>query len=422
MPSFHSLWRRLAAVFTDVGLLWLLGMVLCLMFFEPLVALGKWGILIGATVAMAYTTALDAGGGTLGKRLFGLRIVDAQGRAPGWRRALVRNLVRVLPWFILDFLGQTNLTAVMIGGVVLQPLYVASTMLVVFDRSHRAVHDLLAHTSVHRVAEAEIPPPTALTRRSLLLVLVPCVIGWAGVVWTQVSPQFSGLERICDAVNALPNLTGVSVNDMTAFLPGETVRTLNVAANYSGDLNAPTGPFVLRMLDKIEASGVDLSGFKRMHIGLRRMAMAGIAWRSNDVGWDRPMTQWRYGDFTDWEQLAGEAPTHWNEGDKSLEVRTWFYRTQDANHKPELAYVVQWNDPDFDPAKMNASFAKAEAAPVLAYLCAHETWRRFSLPDGKTPIFANTVGVLLAKWPKLPRTQFQRFGVMWKLPADCPGK
>jgi len=61
---------------------------------------GGYGLL-----STLYIIILEAGGGTPGKRILGMRIVSAKdGGAPGFGRALVRNLFRfidVLPFFYI---------------------------------------------------------------------------------------------------------------------------------------------------------------------------------------------------------------------------------------------------------------------------------------------------------------------------------
>lgn len=420
-PLSHSLWRRVAALLTDMLLLWLMGSLLCLMFFDALAEMGKWGILIGATSAMTYATVLDADGGTFGKRLFGLSIVDVDGHAPGWRRALVRNLVRVLPWFVLDWLGQTRLTWVEVCGAIFQPLYAASFMLVVFDRAHLAVHDRLSRTCVRRTTATDAPSLPDMTQRSWLLVLLPIVVGLVALVGSRFSFAMVQVERIFAVVSELPEASVVAVNDNTVYSPNGNTRTLQITANVQGDPKAAIGA-AAHIAATVVGLGVDLAPYDRMRIGLRQLATTGIGWRSNDMAWDRPMIQWRFGDFTEWEQLAGEAPTRWLDRGQAFDVRTWFYRSDDSSGGKGLAYVVEWNDPNFEPAKMKESVARQEAAPVLAYICSHKSWERFSLPDAKGPIFAKVVGVLLTKWPTSRGVRYPHFGVTWHVPLDCPGQ
>ncbi len=64
--------------------------------------------IIPTALFLVYAVLLDATGGTLGKRLLGMRIVDKQGNKPGLGRSLVRNLLRVIdaiPFVIPYLLG-----------------------------------------------------------------------------------------------------------------------------------------------------------------------------------------------------------------------------------------------------------------------------------------------------------------------------
>lgn len=57
-----------------------------------------------AIISLAYYILLEAGGGTLGKRILGMRIIDENGNKPGFGKSLVRNLLRIvdaIPGFYL---------------------------------------------------------------------------------------------------------------------------------------------------------------------------------------------------------------------------------------------------------------------------------------------------------------------------------
>ena len=90
---------------------------------------------------------------TFGKRRLRLIVTDANGRPPGFRRALVRSAVLFLPWqlghtavFHLAA-GSTSIAfvALSIGA---QLLVLASLLLMVTDSRHRALHDWVAGTRV----------------------------------------------------------------------------------------------------------------------------------------------------------------------------------------------------------------------------------------------------------------------------------
>lgn len=65
--------------------------------------------IINILTTLLYFILLEAGGGTLGKRLLGMRVVDEQGRSPGFGKSLGRNLLR-----FIDFLPAFYI----LGGIV----------------------------------------------------------------------------------------------------------------------------------------------------------------------------------------------------------------------------------------------------------------------------------------------------------------
>lgn len=83
---------------------------------------------VTVAVYLAYQTLCNTAGSSPGKRICGLRIIDARGRPPGLRRGLVRALWS-LASSVPPFLG-----------------YLAVT----WDREHRAWHDRLSGTWVVR--------------------------------------------------------------------------------------------------------------------------------------------------------------------------------------------------------------------------------------------------------------------------------
>lgn len=64
--------------------------------------------MLPTVILLLYQILLEATGGTLGKRILGMKIVDAQGNKPGIGRSLARNLLRIidaLPFAIPYLLG-----------------------------------------------------------------------------------------------------------------------------------------------------------------------------------------------------------------------------------------------------------------------------------------------------------------------------
>lgn len=150
LPPIAGFWRRAAAKLVDtLGLFLVLGVIVdAPVFGFPFDPLGdissstRAGIL--ALLLAAYYTVLEARGwqASLGKRLFGLRVIGRRGGSPGWARALMRSwpfwlpliaLSRPIPYAILTTLG---LLAVVAAG---------------FTAHRQGLHDLMARTLVVRI-------------------------------------------------------------------------------------------------------------------------------------------------------------------------------------------------------------------------------------------------------------------------------
>src|SRR5580698_9064311 len=94
--AIAGFWRRLAALFIDMILLAIVGFVIGTLAFRQLVEMGQSARLIGAAITLVYYGVLNSGlggGGTLGKRMLGLRVVRRNGQTIGLARSLLRTIV-----------------------------------------------------------------------------------------------------------------------------------------------------------------------------------------------------------------------------------------------------------------------------------------------------------------------------------------
>jgi len=85
------------------------------------------GAFFGIALAI-LSVILEAGGGTPGKRMLGMRIIDATGAPPGLGRALVRGILR-----LVDFIPA---------------VYLLGAVLVTMSAKHQRLGDLAARTFV----------------------------------------------------------------------------------------------------------------------------------------------------------------------------------------------------------------------------------------------------------------------------------
>ena len=97
----------------------------------------------------------SAWGATLGKRLFGLRVIDLDGQRIGFGRALGRTIVKCIPWEVvhyticfpepIDFTANEGMRK---GILVAWILLFAYALTVAFRARRQAPHDLVAGTLV----------------------------------------------------------------------------------------------------------------------------------------------------------------------------------------------------------------------------------------------------------------------------------
>jgi uncharacterized RDD family membrane protein YckC len=258
-----------------------MGMAICVVFFEPLVRIGDWGRLIGFPLAMAYAAWFDARGGTPGKLLLKIRVAIADGRPPGLRRALIRNVIRIGPWFVLTLPIRSRTPFQEIVVSVPAALYVASLLLVAFDESHQAVHDRAAGTYVlPDKAAAPVPAPGSL--RSLTLGAVPFVVVAALPFFLRTPARLVPLIPIQEAVERLPSHPAVSVNDNTLFLRGGgRARILQVGASFIGP-QQEVAAFGREVADAVLRAHPDLSPYDAVQVVVRRQAVLGIGFFSKN--------------------------------------------------------------------------------------------------------------------------------------------
>jgi uncharacterized RDD family membrane protein YckC len=114
-----------------------------------------------ATVSLpvwAYFTLLEGSGwqASLGKRLLGLRVTDTMGNRIGFGRALLRTIVKLIPWEITHLSlmlptpiwGESASTSLRPGLIVANALLVLYIAVAVLTPRKQSVHDLIAGTLV----------------------------------------------------------------------------------------------------------------------------------------------------------------------------------------------------------------------------------------------------------------------------------
>jgi uncharacterized RDD family membrane protein YckC len=156
--AYAGFWRRFFAYILD-GLI-------CLPFLFALQwALSEAGLALAYVTApayLAYAALFDANGGTIGKRAFGIRVIDESGDRAGYLRGLLRHPFAALyaAWSValtvvaaVDVVGF--LVMALLGGILVALLVAIGTIVdglwMLGDPQKQTLHDKLAGTFVVQV-------------------------------------------------------------------------------------------------------------------------------------------------------------------------------------------------------------------------------------------------------------------------------
>lgn len=215
-PAFAGFWRRVGAFFIDGLAVGVLGLLLGLVIGDVLAGMGGYERFIGFAIALAYglLNSRLTGGRTPGKYLLGIRVADLSGDPISIPRALLRQTVFSVPFFLngAPFDEQTLLS---FFGVVLSVLIFggmfAIIYLFVFNRkSRRSLHDLVAGTCVVRSLPAAGAPPVAPVWRGHLVVVGIVVLLSAAAPFMvkklAATETFEALLKANEAISAQPDV------------------------------------------------------------------------------------------------------------------------------------------------------------------------------------------------------------------------
>jgi uncharacterized RDD family membrane protein YckC len=300
-------WRRTGAFLIDVLLLGLIGYISGLLLFDFYMGLGAFGLLLGLIIATAYFGLLDSvigSGQTLGKRAFGIRLVNAEGNCISPVRSILRFLIISLPFWIDKLLTSGVLSAsfwvevlVAATGVI---VFVALAYLYVFNRGTRqSLHDLVTGTYVVR-ATSPLPAIAPSMWRGHIIaiaVLYFLVIGLFGVLMLQLNaPSFQQMLTLRSALLATGDARTAKVMEGANFIvsPGHS----DSSRLFTADVLLKTRPRSMETsTDEVAALVLKMDQIVEKDDYLRVSVTygydIGIAWSSISEGCARTPAQWK---------------------------------------------------------------------------------------------------------------------------------
>jgi len=215
-----NFWSRLLALGVDLGLLFVVGSLLGVLFADRLVQLGVWGRLVGFALVVFYFGLLNSRmgqGQTLGKRLLRVRVVDAKGELISLGRSLLRAAI-LGAIFLLD--SSMAGGSWVVYGIVLA-LWLGLIYWYVFNRGTRqSLHDLAVGTYVVR-DEAAGPISLGVPRRLHFIGFgILIAIGVGGLYLYEPT---SDLMTVQKKLNQVDGVRGAAVQIGTSY-GGSTVE------------------------------------------------------------------------------------------------------------------------------------------------------------------------------------------------------
>ncbi|WP_136796257.1 RDD family protein [Desulfosediminicola ganghwensis] len=300
-------WRRAASFFIDILILGLFGILLGLFFSQQFVVLGGWGRIVGFAIAALYFGVLNSrilNGQTVGKKIFGIQVVDENGQLIDIWKSLIRYSIIGVPFFLNGAQISANvlhsvwlyLVAFLVFGVGLSIVY-----LLVFNRNTRqSLHDFLVGTYVIKIRNAEMSTLKRVWRFhygvcATLLVTSLCI----PILVKHLSQTefFAELLDVQERVQSLPTVAHASISDgKTTFRPVDGDATLTTYIKCDALLSIDeTANEVLaaEIADAILATHTKSSERNVIHVALIYGYDIGISsfWRSNSYSFSP--AQWK---------------------------------------------------------------------------------------------------------------------------------
>jgi uncharacterized RDD family membrane protein YckC len=235
---FAGFWRRVGALSVDAAVQALLGLPLGLLLGERLAPVGSPARLVGLLIVLPYLGVLGSrvgGGQTLGKRLLGLRVVDAGGQPLSLSRSFARAALLALPWIF------NGIRFGSLGPVVMATLWVASLLVFgvggailatfLFNRPTRqALHDLVVGSYVVHADGLGLPVPTKSTRRPLVASAAwVSLVVVATTVMLVKGPDFMADQfppALIESLSAIPGATSYEIKNLTTWGAGRSSKAI----------------------------------------------------------------------------------------------------------------------------------------------------------------------------------------------------
>lgn len=299
-PLLASRRRRFIAFLVDYIVLGVACWGVAMAATDTLVAMGDWGRLFGFVLFVCYFAVFDSrldsrldgrgsrlpGGGSLGKRLLGVRVVAVDGEALSPLRAAARAALVALPFALnglfFDLPSSSgalllwSLLSIGLFGVLFGLLY----MFFFNCRTRQGLHDWAVNALVVREEHAGVPDLAPVWRPHLAVVAMLMVTaGGLPLIAQKVVRAYAGEDEILGSIGEVRmevlQHEGVIDAQVSLLNPGSESASLNI------DVNVATSPlgrraYAERIAQGVRARMTELPPDYPVRIGLNRVWTTGL--------------------------------------------------------------------------------------------------------------------------------------------------
>ncbi len=288
------IWRRIVAWVIDAALIALLAQLAGLTLREFLFQAGPYGRFFGIAAALAYFGLLDSrlgNGQTLGKRLLRIAVRDSHNQPIGIVRAILRDAVFVLPFFMnawaLPLLRELPILAAVATtiefGVGAAIVYTA----IVNFRNGQALQDMLLGTHVVALRAKRIAAYAPVKRThwyvAAALIVLPFLYGMIQPIFQPslaAVPGFQALQQVHETLVADPRFFSASVSTQSVVTTAnKPARMLAVEVWYTGALPNPQqrADILSSIAPVVLKQGQAIGNYDYLRISVRSQYDLGIA-------------------------------------------------------------------------------------------------------------------------------------------------
>lgn len=214
-------WRRIGALFIDTLILGVVGLVLGLFLESLFIQMGGWGRLVGFSIALLYFGVMNssiAGGQTIGKKAFKIRVVDSNNSPINLGRSILRYLILAIPFSLngAHFSNEAMLSfliypiSLIIFGGILSILY-----LYIFNRvTRQSLHDLVVSSYVVNANSGKQDPGKVWNVHLIIVAVLFLTAAVAPAFTTQLaqSEPFKGMLAVQSALSNDPSVAYATIS------------------------------------------------------------------------------------------------------------------------------------------------------------------------------------------------------------------